>query len=142
MNRSAWCAGLLVLGAFLLLGTGCSTPQSRSQERASSFEKLSQDDQRLVLKGKIREGLDEDAVYVAMGHPSRRTRGQRDGKEEVSWIYSRLESRVVPAFTPQVVFVNGRRCIRDVYTPITDTYLVDAFEVMFREGKVVGWREL
>lgn len=136
---------LLVLGLIAGGVTGCSTPETRSKEkeRASAFEKLSQADQRLVLKGKIREGLGEDAVYVAMGHPSRRIRSQREGVSEVSWIYSRMESRLVPAYSTRVVRLSdGRRYLTDVYTPVYDTYLVDAFEVTFRDGKVIGWREL
>lgn len=137
-------AGCLLV-AVVLAGmlAGCSTPETRSKERSSAFEALNRDDQRLVLQGKIREGLGEDAVYVAMGHPSRRVKGQREGKQEISWIYSRLETRQVASYSPRVVVTRkGRYYVHDVYEPVYDSYLVDAFEVTFRNGKVVGWKEL
>ena len=140
--RSVWVrwAGVLFLA---VLGMGCSTPETRSKERASAFESLSRADQRMVLQGEIREGLGEDGVYVAMGHPSRRVKGQRDGVQEISWIYSRMESRQIPAYSSRVVVgPGGRRYVQDYYSPVYDSYLVDAFEVTFRNGKVVGWREL
>jgi hypothetical protein len=128
--------------AFIAL-SACSTPETRSKERATAFEKMSAEDQRMVLKGKIREGLDEDAVYVALGHPNRTTRGQKEGKREYSWIYARSETRVVDAYRPRLIRLHdGTAIIREEYSPIYDSYLVDSFEVMFREGKVVGWREL
>jgi hypothetical protein len=132
----------LGLAAFLAI-VGCSTPETRSREKATSFEALKAEDQRLVLQGKIREGLNEDAVYVALGRPSRITRGQKEGKKEFSWIYSRLVTRTIPAYRPRVVrFRDGRSVIYDDYAPYYDSYLVDAFEVFFREGKVTGWKEL
>jgi len=136
--------GFLALASVLVLAAaGCSTPQTRAKERASTFERLKPEDQRMLLQGKIREGLDEDAVYVALGNPSRMTRGQKEGKREYSWIYSRLETRTIPSYRPRVVHLkDGRAVVYDDYVPYYDTYLVDAFEVMFRDGKVIGWKEL
>lgn len=130
-------------GLCLLAVAGCSTPQTRAKERASSFERLKPEDQRMLLQGKIREGLDEDAVYVALGRPTRVTRGQREGQREYSWIYSRTVTRTIPAYRPRAVRLsNGRTVVYEDYAPLYETDLVDAFEVMFRAGKVVGWKEL
>lgn len=137
------CWGLLALAALLLGAAGCSTPLTRSQERASTFERLKPEDQRLLLQGKIREGLDEDAVYIALGKPSRVTRGQKEGRREFSWIYSRLETRTVLSYRPRVVHLqDGGAVVHYDAAPYYDTYSVDAFEVMFQDGKVIGWKEL
>jgi hypothetical protein len=134
---------LVLVGLCLLAGMGCSTPQTRAKERASSFERLKPEDQRMLLQGKIREGLDEDAVYVALGSPTRVTRGQREGKQEYSWIYSRMVTRTIPAYRPRAVRLSdGRTMVCEDYAPLYETDLVDAFEVIFRAGKVIGWKEL
>lgn len=135
---------ILAALAGLFAVAGCSTPQSRAKERAVAFERLSEEDQKLVMAGRIREGLSEDAVYVALGRPTRVARGRVEGKDEVKWIYSRMETRTVPTYRTRVVRTTARGAVvvYDDYVPYTDAYLVDAFEVVFRGGKVVGWREL
>ncbi len=58
-------------GSLLLLLSGCFTPQTRARERSAALRQLSPADQQLVLSGRIREGLNKDAVYIAWGAPSR-----------------------------------------------------------------------
>lgn len=140
-GRRFFGAGVLVFA--LLALAACSTPETRSKERATAFEKLSAEDQRMLLKGKIREGLNEDGVYIALGHPTRVARGQREGQREVSWFYGRLETRVIPSYRPTLIRLrDGTRIIRDEYAPVYDSYFVETFEVIFRNGKVIGWKEL
>ncbi len=74
------------LGSFLLLG-GCTTTESRIAERPEAFHHLSPSDQTLVTEGRIREGLSQDAVYIAWGPPSERAPGRNRGRIVETWIY-------------------------------------------------------
>jgi hypothetical protein len=132
---------LLLLGVALL--AGCSTPQKRAEERPEAFARLSKTDQKLVLNGQVREGLDTDAVYVALGRPSRKARGSENGVAYERWIYSRVISEPV-RYRHLGTYYVGRHgpyhyCHYDTYW---NSYVVDTFEVQFRNGIVTGWAEL
>ena len=70
---------------FLL--AGCTTTETRIQERPEAFRALSPNDQALVQQGKIREGMSQDAVYIAWGPPSSRIPGRVRGRIVETWIY-------------------------------------------------------
>ena len=76
---------LTCLGA-LLLGS-CETPQDRISRRPDVYNALSPRDQQLVLEGKIREGMSQDAVYLAWGAPNQRGPGRHRGSSTETWIY-------------------------------------------------------
>ncbi len=135
---------IFALGLFLWSGlSGCSTPQSRSEERAEAFERLSPEDQKRVLEGQIKKGLSEDAVYIALGRPGRVLQGEDESGGLVKWIYGSTYARTQPAFSTHVMYDRrGRAYVTDVYTPYTEHYRVDTFEVIFRQGRVEGWQEL
>jgi hypothetical protein len=71
----------------LFLLAGCTTIDTRVQEKAAVFQRLSPADQQLVLQGKIREGLPMDAVYIAWGPPSERIPGRYNGRTVETWVY-------------------------------------------------------
>lgn len=48
---------------------------------------MSPSDQALVTQGKIREGLSQDAVYIAWGAPNQRALGRNRGSTVETWIY-------------------------------------------------------
>jgi hypothetical protein len=48
---------------------------------------MSPTDQALVQQGKIREGMSQDAVYIAWGPPSQRVPGRNRGRIVETWIY-------------------------------------------------------
>ena len=131
----------LTMGLALL--AACSTPQKRAEERPEAFGRLSKADQALVLNGEVREGLDADSVYVALGRPSRKARGSENGVEVERWIYSRVISEPVRYQTLGHYYVGCHGpypyCHYDTYW---DSYVVDTFEVQFRNGIVTGWAEL
>jgi hypothetical protein len=66
---------------------GCSTVDSRIQEKPAAFQRLSASDQALVRDGKIREGMSRDAVYIAWGEPSEHAPGRNRGQIVDTWIY-------------------------------------------------------
>ena len=87
-----------LLACCLLIGAlaGCATPARRATQNPAAFHKLSPSDQRLVLKGKIRPGLDRDAVFIAWGAPDWKLEGGKGNEECESWIYYRELTTYLP----------------------------------------------
>jgi hypothetical protein len=73
--------------ASIFILTGCTTTETRIAERSEAFHRLSPADQTLVTQGRIREGLSQDAVYIAWGPPSERVPGRNRGAIVETWIY-------------------------------------------------------
>ncbi len=88
MKRQIFSGALtaLLAATALLLGS-CETPQSRISERPAVYNALSARDQALVSQGKIREGMSQDAVYLAWGAPNQRGPGRHRGSSAETWIY-------------------------------------------------------
>ncbi len=63
---------------------GCVTPARRARENAVAFGRLSPGDRQLVLHGRVRVGLDREAVLIAWGSPDQKhdTGPAGDGKEK------------------------------------------------------------
>ena len=79
----------LMAGALsvLLCATSCTTVETRIQEKPQAYQSLSPSDQALVQQGKIREGMSQDAVYIAWGAPSQHAPGRNRGHIVETWIY-------------------------------------------------------
>ncbi len=77
----------LLVGAVLLFITGCTTLETRIQERPAAYAALSSNDKVLVQQGKIREGMSKDAVYLAWGPASGRIPGRNRGRIVETWVY-------------------------------------------------------
>ncbi|MFZ4694430.1 MAG: hypothetical protein ACOYMV_04810 [Verrucomicrobiia bacterium] len=128
-----------ILFAALLLA-GCSTVQDRAHERATALDALPAPMREAALNGHLREGMTADAVYVALGRPSRITTGADKGVQLERWVYTQMESRVISAWRDVPYRMNnGNIGILPTYEPITITGSRDSFEVKFENGKVVGW---
>ena len=84
----------------LLLLTGCATPGRRARQNPAAFHRLSPSDQKLVLHGKIRPGLDKEAVFIAWGKPDWKLQGGKGEEECESWIYYR-ETTVYEPFSSE-----------------------------------------
>jgi hypothetical protein len=92
---------LLIYSALMLsLLAGCATPGRRAQQNPAAFHRLSPNDQRLVLKGRIRPGLDKDAVFIAWGEPDWKLQGGKGEEECESWIYYRELTTYQPFSSP------------------------------------------
>ena len=70
----------------LLLGA-CSTLETRIAERPGVYNSLSDRDKALINQGKIREGMSQDAVYLAWDAPTERAPGRNRGRIVETWIY-------------------------------------------------------
>src|SRR5580692_3399102 len=78
----------ILLGGMLL--AGCAAPSTvitRKQERPGAYTALSADDRALVDQGKIKRGLNMDAVYIAWGQPGQVTQGENDAGQTTTWSY-------------------------------------------------------
>jgi hypothetical protein len=78
----------LALSASALFFTGCATPEQRISDHPDIFQRLSARDQELVKVGKIREGMGQDAVYLAWGTPDQKGTGVAHGRSVETWVYN------------------------------------------------------
>jgi hypothetical protein len=78
---------LCAIASFAVAFSGCTTVETRIQERPEAFQRMSPADQALVQQEKIRSGMSQDAVYIAWGPPSERAPGVNRGRPVETWIY-------------------------------------------------------
>lgn len=78
----------LILAASALFLAGCATPEQRISDHPEIFQTLSPRDQELVKAGKIREGMSQNAVWVAWGTPDQKATGVARGTPVETWIYN------------------------------------------------------
>ncbi|MDB6021051.1 MAG: hypothetical protein JWQ04_908 [Pedosphaera sp.] len=116
---------LMFLLAGILLATGCASTgnlASRKQERYAAYNALPPEMKTAVDQGRVKPGMNTDAVYIAWGPPSQVVTGGDQTGETTTWIYQGGyvdeerywgARRLHYAYTPrtyvraQVVFVNG-----------------------------------
>ena len=78
----------LVLAASAIVLTSCSTTETRISDHPEIFQTLSPSDQALVQAGKIREGMSQNAVWLAWGAPDQKATGVARGHPVETWIYN------------------------------------------------------
>jgi hypothetical protein len=76
------------ISASALILPGCSTTETRISEHPEIFQRLSPRDQGLVSQGKIREGMSQNAVWLAWGAADQKATGVARGKPVETWIYN------------------------------------------------------
>lgn len=129
-----------LLSSAALLLASCSTIDDRARERAAALDAMPAPMREAALQGSLREGMTADAVYVALGRPSRVVSGIEKGVRRERWVYSQMESREIPAWRDVPYRLsNDAVGFLPAYEPITVTSTRDRFEVKFENGKVVGW---
>ena len=80
---------LSVLAAVFLLA-GCSTAQviqKRIAKYPELFEQLGENHRLLVQEGRIAEGMNKNAVFLAWGPPEHVAQGSKEGKTVETWTY-------------------------------------------------------
>ncbi|MEY2561311.1 MAG: hypothetical protein QOG51_1726 [Verrucomicrobiota bacterium] len=78
----------VVLAASAFVFTSCSTTETRISDHPEIFQSLSPSDQALVQTGKIREGMSQNAVWLAWGAPDQKATGVARGRQVETWIYN------------------------------------------------------
>lgn len=123
---------------FSLSSCQTPTPESRIAENPAIFATLTPEQQALVRQGKICEGMDTQAVFLAWGMPDNPpTVGQRNGKSTLRWVYFGYE--------PVTVFNSNPYPYWGPYgyygAPATSTAFVpkEVAYVEFVDGKVTAW---
>ena len=79
---------LAPLLAFLLPSCSVNTPVSRIDKNPAMFDRLSNSEKQLVRQGRIRNGMDKQAVYLAWGNPNSTSEGQQGGRVFEKWSYT------------------------------------------------------
>ena len=132
-------ACLAVLGL-----AGCSTVQSRIEEKAAVFNALSPEQQARIQQGLVDVGYTQDMVYIAMGKADRVKERASEGGTETVWIYNsyyqEYEGSHFVGYRRSVYYDPRIKAYRVYYTPVhTDVYrdrVEEVARIVFKDGKV------
>ncbi len=84
--------------------SSCKTgPELRIEKNPQLYGKLSSKDKDRVQKGVVREGMTQEAVFLAWGRPDRVMSGGRNGRSSEKWAYFDTQ----PVSTVSVGFGGG-----------------------------------
>ena len=78
---------LLLLSLTFLIGCKTSTIESRKQERSAAYGLLPADIRADVDAGRIRVGMNADAVYMSWGKPAQILESETDQGHVTTWLY-------------------------------------------------------
>ena len=137
-------SALVVLLTVVCL-SGCGSPvERRIRKDPAAYAKLNEQDKAAVMAGRIREGMDKSAVFLAWGPPARTSEGKRNGRNFERWTYVEFDAVMTQGFGPPYG-PRGYGGYYDVYDPLyssrpmVDYIPHDAAFVDFIGGKVTGW---
>lgn len=88
MGRLFFRALLTCFAGGALFLASCSTTGTRISGHPELYQRLSPTDQTLVSQGRIREGMSENAVWLAWGAPDQRFAGRSRGQSAQTWLYT------------------------------------------------------
>jgi hypothetical protein len=144
----------LLLGASLLL-SGCATSptaqlkriEKRKQERYDAYTVLPPDHKAAVDAGRIKIGVNKDAVYIAWGKPTQIIAGETPQGATETWLYqdTYLQSYSYwgysplyhPGYSRYHGYYPGPQLVHD-FQPVPFI----RGEVTFENGLVKQWRTL
>jgi hypothetical protein len=135
---------LFALGLSTLALTACSTFDSRSQEKASTFGSLAPAEQEKLRRGVIEIGNTPDMVYIALGRPDEKKETTTAQGRETTWIYNsyhrEYEGNVHSGYHRILVFDPVRRrytvFFEPVYTDIYSEHTEENIRITFVNDKV------
>ena len=118
---------------------GCSTTESRIRKNPEAFARLTQEQQSLIIQGKVGIGFDKEMVQLAIGEPDRLiTRTDENGTSEV-WSYTTYEGP-----TGAYLYRGWYHRYYMLHDPLYPYYLDtpgrrdrERFRVVFRNDRVV-----
>jgi hypothetical protein len=85
---SAACSALIL--------AGCSTTETRISAHPEIYNSLSPSDRALVSEGRIRNGMSQNAVFLAWGSPDQKTTAVVQGRPAETWVYTAIASSPYP----------------------------------------------
>lgn len=137
---------LLILAGLIctLFFTGCSTFESRSEEKASVFNSLDPAVRERLKNRLIEVGDTEDMVYIALGAPDeKRETATKDGRA-TTWVYNaywqEYRGEQFVGYRRSVIYDPKAKTYRVYYEPIERSVYQNRVEerirVTFRDGRV------
>jgi hypothetical protein len=130
----------------LFLAAGCSTPstvESRRQEKLPAYTALPEDQKARVDKGEVVVGMDEDAVYIALGKPAQVLKSADANGAIVTWLYEGLTTEDYIGWRYATVLGRKGAYTGTPYlTRDTEYSSYISAELVFRGGKLESFREL
>lgn len=131
----------LAVISLALLASCASTPDSRIARAPEVFQSLSPEDQALVREGRLRPGMTEDAVLLAMGRPSTILESvDKNTPTGRVWLYTGTR----PVFVDPGPFVPMHGPYRyrrwDDPTPVVAYTRFISARLDFIDGKLVRWQ--
>lgn len=141
MGRKIVKASILI---FSLLWAGCatSTIETRRKERFSTYTALPPELRQLVDQGKIKIGMNTDAVYIAWGPPTEILESESGQGHTTTWVYHGQWMQESRYWTYREISRDGttflERYLESDYYP--RNYI--RAEIYFSNGAVTQWRTL
>ncbi len=74
--------------AIALTSCATNTPTTRIKKSPEIFQQLSPADQELAQKGQVKEGMERNAVIIALGEPNKMSKGSKNGVAFEKWYYA------------------------------------------------------
>ena len=90
-----------VSASALFFLTSCETLENRISQHPDIYQRLSPNDQALVSQGKIRNGMSQDAVWLAWGNAEQKAVGNMRGHPTETWIYVNYATYPYPYYGPR-----------------------------------------
>lgn len=128
----------------VLLGTGCASFSSRTEEKSYVFDALPAETKQRLKEGEIRVGDTFDMVYIALGAPAEKRERVTQRQHETVWVYASYDRHYEGES-----FVGYQRVVtrqgllggyRVTYVPVTESVyhdrVEDRFRVTFNDGRV------
>jgi hypothetical protein len=125
--------------------TGCSTFNSRAQEKAATYNALTPQTQQRLEKGKIHIGDTPDMVFIALDNPDAKREITTSNGAESVWIYKTYWEDYTdtgwagwhrfygPRMGDAFAFYHER-----VPLALSRTRVADVIRITFKEGKVIS----
>ncbi|WP_438481147.1 hypothetical protein [Oleiharenicola lentus] len=131
----------LVSAAFII---GCQSVDDRIKKNPAAFAQLDAATQDKVKQGVIDIGMNEDAVYLALGAPDQKRETANANGRTTTWIYNtyydRYDGTRFAGYNRNLYYDPYLKTYRVYYQPVyADTYRTEKEErirVIFKGGKV------
>jgi hypothetical protein len=134
----------LLVTVLALVLSGCSTVESRIEEKSAIFNALPTEAQSRIKQGLIDVGYTPDMVYIAMGRADRVVERSTAAGTETVWIYNNYyqeyQGTQFAGFRRSVYYDHRIKAYRVFYQPVHADVYADRVEevarVVFKDGKV------
>lgn len=137
---------LLSLLCFVAVLTGCSTVNSRIEEKSSYFNTLDAATQERLKRSAVKVGDTTDMVYIAFGRPDRVRERTAGASQDTTWIYNTYREEYAgthfAGYRRHVIYNpqnNTRRVYYDpVYVSAYREHTEEYMRVVFKDGRVTA----